>query len=121
MEAESADMDQHGIASRRNGCERKRTEQHRKRMVPIGLALEMRGRPCDGVERKGVASEVNGKDWHCAGCANSRRNSQDGVYCRLFGIMIHRNHTGCKYHTGGNPDEQIREPENDGIRSDLRQ
>lgn len=37
----------------------------------------------------------------CGGCANSRINSEEGVYCRLFGIMIHRKHEGCKYHTGG--------------------
>lgn len=37
----------------------------------------------------------------CGGCANSRRNSEEGVYCRLFGIMIHRNHEGCKYHRKG--------------------
>lgn len=33
----------------------------------------------------------------CKGCANGRRNSRDGIYCMLFGIMIHGTHRGCKY------------------------
>ena len=33
----------------------------------------------------------------CKWCANGRKNSQRGVYCLLFGIMIHYEHSGCKY------------------------
>mgnify|MGYP007122040853 CR=1 FL=1 len=35
----------------------------------------------------------------CRDCGNSRRNSENGVYCRLLGIMIRAGHDGCKYHT----------------------
>ena len=47
----------------------------------------------------------------CSGCANSRRNSRDGVYCVLFGIMIGAKHKGCKYHKGGADDQQVWKPE----------
>lgn len=46
----------------------------------------------------------------CDGCEHSRANSHDGVYCRLFGIMIHRDHTGCKYHSGGDGNGPACEP-----------
>ena len=38
----------------------------------------------------------------CGECKNSRRNSRDGVYCRMFGIMIHKDHDGCRYHNERN-------------------
>ena len=47
----------------------------------------------------------------CSGCANSRRNSRDSVYCVLFGIMIGAKHKGCKYHKGGADDQQVRKQE----------
>lgn len=34
---------------------------------------------------------------NCGVCGNSRKNSENGVYCALFGIMIHRRHQGCRY------------------------
>ena len=34
----------------------------------------------------------------CADCGYSKKNSRDGVYCRMFGIMINRKHEGCRYH-----------------------
>jgi hypothetical protein len=45
--------------------------------------------------------EKLGQALQCAECGNSRRNSENGVYCLKFGIMIHRSHTGCKHHTKG--------------------
>ena len=56
-------------------------------------------RKCDGV--------------YCGGCQKSRGISAEMVYCRLFGIMIHRNHSGCKYHDGrmGANDDEAEGPE----------
>ena len=34
----------------------------------------------------------------CGRCRESRRNSEKGVYCVLFGIMLLANHEGCKYY-----------------------
>lgn len=35
---------------------------------------------------------------NCGTCAEARKNSQDGVYCRLYGILIYSGHQGCRYH-----------------------
>lgn len=34
----------------------------------------------------------------CGECANARKNSRDGVFCLLYGILIYAKHEGCKYH-----------------------
>lgn len=50
-------------------------------------------------------------DGLCKGCRNGRKNSENGIYCRLFGIMIHRTHRGCKYFKEKENTDEIREPE----------
>lgn len=47
----------------------------------------------------------------CGECDRGKNYSRECVYCLLFGIMIHRNHTGCKYHREGDLNEQVQEPE----------
>lgn len=37
---------------------------------------------------------------NCGTCAEARRNSKDGVYCRMYGIVIRSGHEGCKYYKG---------------------
>lgn len=37
----------------------------------------------------------------CGECDRGKDYSRECVYCLLFGIMIHRNHRGCKYHKTG--------------------
>lgn len=47
----------------------------------------------------------------CGKCRNARKNSKNGVYCLLFGIMIHALHSGCRYYKTedeGNATEEIR-------------
>jgi len=44
---------------------------------------------------------------NCGKCENAKRNSRESVYCLLFGIMINRNHRGCKYHREGDLNENI--------------
>jgi len=56
----------------------------------------------------------------CGDCRNSRGFTENGVYCRKFGIMISGRHEGCRYHTEGQ-DEQIRQPEDLGERDHVRQ
>lgn len=60
-----------------------------------------------------------GSEPECGGCANSRKNSTDGVYCRLFGISVSAGHTGCRYHKRGELDEQVRSQKDDGVRTDV--
>lgn len=45
----------------------------------------------------------------CGSCGNAKRNAGSMVYCLLFGIFIHAGHQGCKYHDGGDRDEDSRE------------
>ena len=52
---------------------------------------------------------------YCGDCWNSRGFTENGVYCRMYGIMISRNHEGCRYHKE-REDEQVRQPENHGKR-----
>ena len=33
----------------------------------------------------------------CGECGNARKNSEKGVYCRLFGLLIYAKHEGCRY------------------------
>lgn len=42
---------------------------------------------------------------NCGNCRNGRKAGGDGIWCRLFGIMINCRHEGCKSHKGGEPDE----------------
>jgi len=48
---------------------------------------------------------------NCGNCCNRRRSGGTNVFCLLFGIMIHRNHRGCKYHREGDLNEQVQEQE----------
>ena len=64
-----------------------------------------------GTDKMGMAMELNGMTKMCIGCANSRRNNRDSVYCVLFGIIIGSMHSGCKYYQGGADDQQVRKPE----------
>jgi len=41
----------------------------------------------------------------CEGCEHSRKNSRDGIWCVLFGIMVHRAHEGCRYHREKAPEK----------------
>lgn len=56
----------------------------------------------------------------CGDCMNSRGFTENGVYCRMFGIMISGSHEGCRYHKE-REDEQIRQPEDHGERDHVRQ
>ena len=76
----------------------------------------------NGDERKGKAGRRSGIGWKrreskcwgydmdrrekdcCGGCVNGRRAGGDGIWCRLFGIMIRRGHEGCKSFDGGDRD-----------------
>ena len=35
---------------------------------------------------------------NCGNCGHSKKNSRDGVYCLMFGIMVNRRHEGCRYY-----------------------
>lgn len=35
---------------------------------------------------------------NCGNCLKGKRACRNGVYCRLFGIMINEKHEGCKYY-----------------------
>ena len=67
-----------------------------------------------------MATELHGNDGICSGCTRAREKSSSIVFCLLFGIMISRKHRGCKYFIGGEH-EQVRKPEDDDVRTDLRQ
>lgn len=41
---------------------------------------------------QGVTMETS-----CRTCEFSKKNAGRMVFCMLFGIFIHANHTGCKY------------------------
>ena len=56
---------------------------------------------------------------NCGNCGSSKKNSQDGVYCLLFGIMIRGKHEGCKYHRGKSGANDTR-TERDGREEDER-
>jgi len=56
---------------------------------------------------------------NCGGCRNGRKNSANGIWCLLFGIMVNRNHEGCKYHEEG-AHGQVREPEDGTGRDAVR-
>lgn len=45
---------------------------------------------------QGVTMETS-----CGTCEFSRKNAGRMVFCMLFGIFIHANHTGCKYQKPG--------------------
>jgi len=37
---------------------------------------------------------------NCGNCVCAKPNGRDGAYCRMFGIMIYKEHDGCRYHKG---------------------
>lgn len=47
----------------------------------------------------------------CGECGNSRRSGDGMVYCRLYGIYIRSDYSGCKYKREGDLSEQVRKPE----------
>ena len=49
----------------------------------------------------------------CGKCMKGRPHGREEIWCRLFGIMIHKNHTGCKYF-GGKSDDDGGKKENAG-------
>ena len=38
----------------------------------------------------------------CGTCAEGRRNGWRLIWCVMYGIVIHENHKGCRYHKEGN-------------------
>ena len=41
----------------------------------------------------------------CGTCVCGRRAGRDGIWCLMFGIMINRNHGGCRAWDGGDRHE----------------
>lgn len=35
----------------------------------------------------------------CGNCREARESGREGIYCRLYGILILRRHDGCRYHS----------------------
>lgn len=48
---------------------------------------------------------------NCGNCTCGKPHGWVEIWCRLFGIVISRSHTGCKYHREGDLNEQVQEPE----------
>lgn len=42
----------------------------------------------------------------CETCLEARKSGKDGIYCRLYGILMHRTHAGCRYHRRANNDDR---------------
>ena len=55
----------------------------------------------------------------CKECGQSREAGVHGIYCRMYGIMVHGDHGGCRYFSGkehGDDEQVSRKEDPDGGR-----
>ena len=49
---------------------------------------------------------------NCGNCEKSRKSGEKGAYCLLYGIYIHADHEGCRYHQKPGETEEKHEVHN---------